>query len=157
MPAAAATLSLLSPPPARQTLAGTMPPDSPHHFILMRYADGTGAVGGPWTKSQAQRRAAMLYQVVPATVSVQVVDRPLPPIADADASRRYMAVASYLGDDPGPSRRIVFGWWASPQEAHDAAAAILDSAPDASSADYEIRAGQAPGDDGEGPAATRSR
>jgi hypothetical protein len=112
-----------------------MPPDS--HFILMRYADGTGAVGGPWTKSQAQSRAAMLYRVVPSTVSVQVVDRPLPPAGEA--SRRYMAVATYVGDDPGPSRRIVFGWWDSEQDARSAAAAILDSAPDASSDDYEIR------------------
>jgi hypothetical protein len=128
-----------------------MPPDPPHHFILMRYADGTGAVGGPWTKSQAQRRAAMLYRVVPTTVSVQVVDRPLPPTADADPSRRYMAVATYVGDDPGPSRRIVFGWWPSEQEARAAAAAVLDTAPDASSDDYEIRVSQLQDADAESP------
>jgi hypothetical protein len=106
------------------------------HFILMQYADGTGAVGGPWSKEQAQQRAAMLYREVPSTVSVRVVDQPLPPAADA--SRRYMAVATYVGDNPGPSRRIVFGWWPSEPEARSAAAAILDTAPDASSDDYEI-------------------
>ena len=50
-----------------------------------------------------------------------------------------MAVATYVGDNPGPSRRIVFGWWHSDEEARSAAAAILDTAPDASSNDYEIR------------------
>ena len=114
---------------------GTDPPAS--HFILMQYADGTGAVGGPWTKRQAQRRAAMLYREVPSTVSVQVVEEPLPPAADV--SRRYMAVATYVGDNPGPSRRIVFGWWHSEPDAHSAATTILDTAPDASSADYQIR------------------
>ena len=111
--------------------------DSPaDHFILMQYADGTGAVGGPWTKEQAQKRAAMLYRAVPSTVSVRVVAEPLPP--SADASRRYMAVATYGGDNAGPSRRIVFGWWPTEPEARSAAAAILDTAPDASSADYAI-------------------
>ena len=119
----------------REPLPEADPPAA--HFILMQYADGTGAVGGPWTKSQAQRRAALLYREVPSTVSVQVVGEPLPPTSDA--SRRYMAVANYVGDDPGPSRRIVFGWWHSDEEARAAAAAILDTAPDASSADYEIR------------------
>jgi hypothetical protein len=118
----------------REPLPETDPPAS--HFILMQYADGTGAVGGPWTKSQAQRRAAMLYRALPSTVSVQVVGEPLPPASDA--SRRYMAVATYVGDDPGPSRRIVFGWWHSDQEARSAAAALLDTAPDASRDDYEI-------------------
>jgi hypothetical protein len=28
-----------------------------------------------------------------------------------------MAVATYVRDDSGPSRRIVFGWWRSEQEA----------------------------------------
>lgn len=110
------------------------------HFILMQYSDGTGAVGGPLTKQQAQQRAAMLYRAVPSTVSVRVVDEPLPPAADA--SRRYMAVATYVGDQPGPSRRIVFGWWLTEPEARSAAAAILDTAPDASSAEYEIRVEQ---------------
>ena len=115
--------------------------DSPtDYFILMQYADGTGAVGGPWTKGQAQQRAAMLYRVVPGTVSVRVVDEPLPP--SADASRRYMAVATYVGESTGPSRRIVFGWWPTEPEARAAAAAILDTAPDASSDDYEIEVQQ---------------
>jgi hypothetical protein len=106
------------------------------HFILMQYADGTGAVGGPWTKPQAQQRAAMLYREVPSTVSVQVVGELLPPAADL--ARRSMAVATYVGNQPGPSRRIVFGWWRSESEARSAAAAILDTAPDAGSDDYEI-------------------
>lgn len=113
---------------------GTDPPAA--HFILMQYADGTGSVGGPWTKAQAQQRAALLYREVPRTVSVQVVDEPLPPAADP--SRRHMAVATYVGKNPAPSRRIVFGWWPSEPEARAAAAAILDAAPDAGSDDYEI-------------------
>jgi len=121
-----------TPPPGRDSQA--------EHFILMQYADGTGAVGGPWTKELAQRRAAMLYREVPSTVSVRVVDEPLPPAADA--SRRYMAVATYVGDNPGPSRRIVFGWWPTEPEARSAAEAILDTAPDASSNDYEIHVQQ---------------
>ena len=111
--------------------------DSPtDYFILMQYADGTGAVGGPWTRDQARRRAAMLYRVVPGTVSVRVVAEPLPPTSDP--SRRYMAVATYAGSNPGPSRRIVFGWWPTETEARAAAAGILDTAPDAGSDDYEI-------------------
>jgi len=118
----------------RTPLAGADAPAD--HFILMQYADGTGAVGGPWAKDQAQQRAALLYREVPSTVLVRVVDEPLPPVADA--SRRYMAVATYLGDKPGPSRRIVFGWWPTEPEARAAAVTILDTAPDASSDDYRI-------------------
>jgi hypothetical protein len=110
-------------------------PPAPH-YILMQYADGTGGVGGPWTKAEAQQRAALVYRAVPRTVSVQVVDEPLPP--PADPSLRYMAVATYAGNNPGPSRRIVFGWWPSETEARSAAAAILDAAPDACSDDYEV-------------------
>jgi hypothetical protein len=57
----------------------------------------------------------------------------------------------HVGDDPGPSRRIVFGWWPSEQEARAAAAAVLDTAPDASSDDYEIRVSQLQDADVESP------
>ena len=96
----------------------------------------------------ARKRASMrdgpLAELFRATEAAQrqegddePVDEPLPPAADA--SRRYMAAATYVGNNPGPSQRIVFGWWPSEQEARSAAARILDTAPDASSDDYEIR------------------